>query len=144
MISSTHLGGTGGKHVSVTTTQSTTIDYDVHGEGSPLVLINGLGFRTWAFFKQVPALSRHFSTITFDVREERNLKGGVADLAADTLALLDHLGVRKAHVLGASLGGFVAQHLALERPDLVERWSWWAPATAAGGPRRRPHGRWRG
>jgi pimeloyl-ACP methyl ester carboxylesterase len=107
--------------VPVTITQNTTIDYDIHGEGPPLVLINGLGFRPWAFFKQIPTLSRHFRTITFDVREERNLKGGVADLAADTVALLDHLGVRKAHVLGASLGGFVAQYLALQRPDLVER-----------------------
>jgi 3-oxoadipate enol-lactonase len=107
--------------VPVTITQNATIDYDVHGEGPPLVLINGLGFRPWAFFKQIPTLSRHFSTITFDVRGERNLKGGVADLAADTVALLDQLGVRKAHVLGASLGGFVTQHLALQRPDLVER-----------------------
>jgi pimeloyl-ACP methyl ester carboxylesterase len=106
--------------VPVTITQNATIDYDVHGEGPPLVLINGLGFRPWAFFKQIPTLSRHFSTITFDVRGERNLKGGVADLAADTVALLDQLGVRKAHVLGASLGGFVAQYLALQRPDLVE------------------------
>ncbi len=105
----------------VTITQNATIDYDVHGEGLPLVLINGLGFRPWAFFKQIPTLSRHFSIITFDVRGERNLKGGVADFAADTVALLDHLGVRKAHVLGTSLGGFVAQYLALERPNLVER-----------------------
>jgi pimeloyl-ACP methyl ester carboxylesterase len=102
-------------------TQNATIDYDVHGEGPPLVLINGLGFRPWAFFKQIPTLSRHFSIITFDVRGEGNLKGGVANLAAETVALLDHLGVRKAHVLGTSLGGFVTQYLALQRPNLVER-----------------------
>jgi pimeloyl-ACP methyl ester carboxylesterase len=107
--------------VPVTITQNTTIDYDVHGEGPPLVLINGLGFRPWAFFKQIPTLSRHFSIITFDVRGEGNLKGGVANLAAETVALLDHLGVRKAHVLGTSLGGFVTQYLALQRPNLVER-----------------------
>jgi 3-oxoadipate enol-lactonase len=49
------------------------------------------------------------------------LENGVADLAADVVALLDHLRVGKAHVLGTSLGGFVAQELALVRPDLVDR-----------------------
>ena len=102
-------------------TEETSIDYDLHGEGPPLVLINGLGFGRRGFFKQVPALSRHFSTVTFDVRGERNLEGGVSDLASDVVALLEHLNVRKAHVLGTSLGGFVAQELAIKRPDLVDR-----------------------
>src|SRR5215203_1048558 len=102
-------------------TDNTSIDYDVHGEGPPLLLIGGLGFGRWAWFRQVPAFSRHFKTIVFDVRGERDLRGGVADLVSDVVALLDHLSVKKAHVLGTSLGGFVAQELALERPDLVER-----------------------
>lgn len=102
-------------------TDETSIDYDVHGEGPPLVLINGLGFGRWGWFKQVPAFSRHFRTITFDVRGERGLKNGVVDLADDVVALMDQLRVRKAHVLGTSLGGFVAQELALRRPDLVDR-----------------------
>ena len=102
-------------------TEETSIDYDVHGEGPPLVLIGGLGFGRWGFFKQVPAFLRHFRTITFDVREEQDLDSGVADLTANVVALLEHLDVRRAHVLGTSLGGFVAQQLALERPDLVDR-----------------------
>ncbi len=102
-------------------TDNVSIDFDVQGEGPALVLINGLGFGRWGWFKQLPALSRHFRTITFDVRGERDLEGGVGELASDVVDLLDHLGVRKAHVLGASLGGFVAQELALERPDLVDR-----------------------
>ncbi|MCA1688184.1 MAG: alpha/beta hydrolase [Actinobacteria bacterium] len=105
----------------LTITRNTSIDYDVHGEGPPLVLIGGLGFGRWGWFKQIPALSRHFRTISFDARGERDLEGGIADLVADVVALLDHLNVRKAHVLGTSLGGFVAQELALERPDLVDR-----------------------
>lgn len=103
----------------VTVTENTSIDYDIQGEGPALVLINGLGFGRWGWFKQVPALSRHFRTITFDVRGARDLEG-VGTLADDVVNLLDHLGVRKAHVLGASLGGFVAQELALRRPDLVD------------------------
>ena len=114
--------GTGGSEVPVMITENTSIDYDVHGEGGPpLILINGLGFGRWGFFKQLPALSRHFYTITFDVRGQRDLNGGVSDLAGEVVALLDHLKVRRAHVLGTSLGGFVAQELALKRPDLVER-----------------------
>ncbi|CAA9425770.1 hypothetical protein AVDCRST_MAG82-1748 [uncultured Rubrobacteraceae bacterium] len=102
-------------------THDTSIDYDVQGDGPPLLLINGLGFGRWAWFKQVPTLSRHFRTITFDIRGENSLSGGVADLCAEVVALLDPLRVEKAHVLGTSLGGFVAQKLALERPDLVDR-----------------------
>jgi pimeloyl-ACP methyl ester carboxylesterase len=61
----------GGNDVPVMITQNTSIDYDIHGEGPPLVLIGGLGFGRWEWFKQIPALSRHFRTITFDARGER-------------------------------------------------------------------------
>src|ERR671914_677394 len=105
----------------VTITESTSIDYDINGDGPPLLLISGLGFGRWGWFKQVPAFSRHFRTITFDVRGERSLENGVGDLVGEVVSLLDHLGVGKAHVLGTSLGGFVAQELALVRPDLVDR-----------------------
>jgi pimeloyl-ACP methyl ester carboxylesterase len=115
-------------------TKETSIDYDVYGEGPPLILINGLGFGRWAWFKQIPAFSRHFSTITFDVRGERALRNGVADLVAEVVNLLEHLGVEKAHVLGTSLGGFVAQELALERPDLVDRLVLVCTSYGAGGP----------
>ena len=105
----------------VAITGSTSIDYDVSGEGPPLLLIGGLGFGRWGWFKQVPAFSRHFRTITFDVRGERRLENDVEDLVREVVSLLDHLGVKKAHVLGTSLGGFVAQELALVRPDVVDR-----------------------
>ncbi len=114
--------------------RNTSIDYDVYGEGPPLVLIGGLGFGRWGFFKQIPALSRHFRTITFDVRGERDLSEGVADLVAEVVTLLDHLRIRKAHVLGTSLGGFVAQELALERPDLVDRLVLVCTSYGSGGP----------
>ena len=105
----------------VAITGSTSIDYDISGEGPPLLLIGGLGFGRWGWFKQVPAFSRHFRTITFDVRGERRLENGVGDLVREVVSLLDHLGIKKAHVMGTSLGGFVAQELALLRPDLVDR-----------------------
>ena len=102
-------------------THGISIEYDVHGDGPALILIGGLGFGRWSWFKQVPALSNHFRTIAFDVRGEQSLSYGVADLSAEVVTLLDHLGIEKAHVLGTSLGGFVAQELALERPDLVDK-----------------------
>ena len=102
-------------------TSGTSIDYDVQGKGPPLLLISGLGFGRWGWFKQIPMLSRHFRTITFDVRSTHNLTGGVGDLTAKVVALLEHLDIKKTHVLGTSLGGVVAQKLALERPDLVDR-----------------------
>ncbi len=52
----------------LTITENTSIDYDVQGEGPPLLLINGLGFGRWGWFKQIPAFTWHFRTITFDVR----------------------------------------------------------------------------
>ncbi len=105
----------------VVSTKNASIDYDVRGAGPALVLINGLGFGRWGFFKQVPDLSRHFATITFDARSERDPEGVVGGLAGDLVDLLGHLGVNRSHVLGTSLGGFVAQELALSRPDLVAR-----------------------
>jgi 3-oxoadipate enol-lactonase len=115
-------------------TENTSIDYDIHGEGPPLVLINGLGFGRWGWFKQIPALSRHFRTILFDARGERILKEGVSDLVADVVSLIDHLGIRKTHVLGSSLGGFVAQGLAIKRPDLIDKLVLMCTSYGRGGP----------
>jgi 3-oxoadipate enol-lactonase len=118
----------------VTITANTSIDYDINGEGPSLLLIGGLGFGRWGWFKQVPAFARHFRTITFDIRGERRLENGVHDLVSDVVSLLDHLGVKKAHVLGASLGGFVGQELALFRPDLVDRLVLICTSYGGGGP----------
>lgn len=100
--------------------------YEIHGEGHPLVLIAGVGYGGWFWHRVVPALAEHFQVITFD-----NRGAGGTDkpdgpyttqmMAADTAGLLDGLGIRGAYVMGHSLGGFIAQELALARPDLVER-----------------------
>jgi 3-oxoadipate enol-lactonase len=46
-------------------TDGSSIEYEVHGDGPPLLLIPGMGFGRWGWFKQVPALSRRFRVITF-------------------------------------------------------------------------------
>lgn len=121
-----------------------SVDYDVYGEGTPLLLIAGLGFGRWCWFKQVPAVSRHFRVIAFDIRRLSRLDlldlkdqdHSVADLVAPALALLDHLGIERAHLLGTSLGGFVAQELALQRPETVDRMV--LVCTSHGGPDSEP------
>jgi len=128
-------------------TSDASIDYDVQGEGPVLLMINGLGFGRWAWFKQLPTFSRRFCTVTFDIRNEPQAGLEVADLAGEAVELLDHLGVDKAHVLGTSLGGFVAQKLALDRPDLVDRlvlvctsYGGWGPQAASPATMRRMFG----
>ncbi len=125
----------------VTMIKDSSIDYDVVGEGYPLLLISGLGFGRWSWFKQVPALSGRFRTISFDLRNVGHLDAesgaySVTNLAAHAAALLEHLEIERAHVVGTSLGGFVAQELALRRPELVNRMV--LISTSYGGPGSEP------
>jgi pimeloyl-ACP methyl ester carboxylesterase len=103
--------------------------YEMYGEGPPppLVLVMGMGgsCRGWHAL-QVPELSRHRRILIFDNRGvgESEDPGGpfsTADLADDTAGLLDALGIEKADVLGAFMGGMIAQELALRHPERVDR-----------------------
>lgn len=96
--------------------------YEVSGEGEPLVLVPGFGTGAWIWYRQVGELAREFRVVTFDPRGVgRSAAAGesfdLARLADDVAALLDALGFRSAHVLGASFGGFVAQEFALAYPE---------------------------
>src|SRR5215207_9493020 len=98
--------------------------FESHGEGEPLVLVPGFGHGQWIWFKQMPALARRFRVITFDPRgvarsEARDEPLTIATIAGDVAALLSALGVERAHVLGASFGGFVAQEFALLHPRMT-------------------------
>jgi len=105
---------------------SVAIAYDVRGRGSPVVLIQGLGVGRWGWEPVVDRLARRFLVITID-----NRGIGASDappgpystgtMATDVLAVLDDAGVGRASVVGTSLGGMVAQELALARPDRVDR-----------------------
>ena len=96
------------------------------GRGRPVVLLHGLGScgGDWAF--QVPALEQDVRTILPDLRgsgRSAHPPGpySIAGFADDTWALLDHLGVAEADVVGFSLGGAVALEMALQRPGRVPR-----------------------
>lgn len=100
--------------------------YELHGEGEPLLLIRGLGSTCEGFADQVAGLAPHFQVIAFDNRcvgrsEQPQLAFTIADMADDTAALLDALEVESAHVFGVSLGGMIAQELALRHPQKVRR-----------------------
>jgi pimeloyl-ACP methyl ester carboxylesterase len=101
-----------------------TLYYEEHGQGEPLLCITGLAadHLTWALQLE-PFAARH-RTIAFDNRDvgQSSYADGpydVADMAQDALGLADALGLETFHVLGASLGGAIAQHLALAAPERV-------------------------
>jgi pimeloyl-ACP methyl ester carboxylesterase len=99
--------------------------FEEHGSGFPLLLINGLGSDHLEWLHQVPAFVPHFRVVVFDNRGTG--KSAVppgpyttAQMADDAAALLRFLGIGRAHVLGVSLGGMIAQEVALRHPDRVD------------------------
>lgn len=98
--------------------------YKVQGKGEALVLIPGLGAGHTAWFRQLHAFKKHYKVITFDPRsigrsDRPKQPYGFKALADDVVGLMDHLAVSRAHVLGQSLGGLVAQEVAIDYPDRV-------------------------
>ena len=101
--------------------------YQVHGDGPPLVLVMGIGYDSslWRL-AQVPALSMKFRMVLVDNRDAgRSSKAShsyeIADMADDLAGLLDALGIPRAHLLGLSMGGMIAQEFALRHADRLDR-----------------------
>lgn len=102
------------------------IQYELQGAGTPLVLISGLGYPAWQWKRMLPYLTPHFQVVTFDNRGVGGTDKPAGPynaglLAADTAALLDALGISSAVVMGHSMGGFIAQELALSYPAKVNK-----------------------
>jgi len=102
------------------------IYFEVYGSGHPLVLIPGLGseIRSWAV--QIPVYSKHFQLIAADTRgsgksEKPDVPYTIELLADDIYGLLKTLGIKSAYVMGKSMGGMIAQWLAIKYPELVEK-----------------------
>jgi pimeloyl-ACP methyl ester carboxylesterase len=113
------------------------LHYEVYGNGEPLVLIPGVAGGAWMWSRQVASLATKFRVVTFDPRgigqsSFRSEPLTMRLLADDIAALLRRLGIEQAHILGASLGGFVAQEFALAYPETTRTLS--LCCTSFGGP----------
>ena len=100
--------------------------YQEAGSGDPLLLINGIGGTALSWEPLLPALTARFRVIASDNRGVGRSAAPpgpytTRQLADDAAALLAHLGVARAHVVGSSMGGMIAQELALAYPTLVDR-----------------------
>jgi 3-oxoadipate enol-lactonase len=105
-----------------------------HGNGHPLLLITGLGYAIWSWQRQLPDWSQRFRCIAVENRGTgRSPKPpgpySIEEMADDAAEALDG---RRAHVAGFSMGGYIAQTLAVRHPELVERLV--LVCTAGGGP----------
>jgi pimeloyl-ACP methyl ester carboxylesterase len=100
--------------------------YELVGEGDPLVMIPGLGGNCRVWDSIVPFLADQFTVILVDNRglgrsTPRRPPRTLADYSADIAELLDKLQLDRAHVLGLSLGGIIAQRFAIDHPSRVDR-----------------------
>ncbi len=100
------------------------LHYEEQGQGTPVVLVGGFSGNT-DFFKQlIPMVAENHRTVYYDNRgagiTEYPRQGIKAqDFVDDLRALFDHLGIEKAHLLGWSMGGHIAQEFALQFPELL-------------------------
>jgi pimeloyl-ACP methyl ester carboxylesterase len=104
---------------------SVRIYYETHGQGHPLVFVSGITIdhRFWRL--QVRGLQKDFQVVVFDNRDVGQTKFNICeyeieDMANDLLALLDHLKLARIHLVGFSMGGFIAQSLAARYPDRIQ------------------------
>lgn len=97
--------------------------YEVHGEGEPVIFAHGLGGNHASWYKQVAVLSKAYKVITFDHRGFGNSTDkeglGRSGFVSDLLALLDHLSISKAALVGQSMGGGTMITFANQYPERV-------------------------
>jgi pimeloyl-ACP methyl ester carboxylesterase len=110
--------------MAIATVRTLELYYEEHGSGDPLLLIMGFATDSAAWIFQIPAFAERYRTIVFDNRGVgRSSKPvgpyAIHEMADDAAGLLDTLGIDRAHVLGISMGGMIAQELALRHPERV-------------------------
>ena len=106
-----------------TKVNSVDLYYEIHGIGPPLMLISGLASDSQSWQPVLERLSRHYSVIIFDNRGVGRTKPqdpgiSIPRIADDCVALIEHLGLPSAALLGHSMGGFVALDCAIRYPEI--------------------------
>jgi pimeloyl-ACP methyl ester carboxylesterase len=109
---------------SITTSDGIQIQYEVRGQGTPLLLVMGLGADGSVWAEHVAEYEKHFQCILID-----NRGVGLSDkpegpytslrMAQDVAEVADAMGIKQAHAAGISMGGIIVQELALLRPSLL-------------------------
>ena len=104
-----------------------SLKYEIHGSGYPLILVTGFGatLDLWSH-EFIQPMAKLFQVITLD---NRGIGGSIAPpgkvtmplYASDVIALMDLLGIEKAHLLGISMGGMIAQQVAVSYPNRVSK-----------------------
>lgn len=102
------------------------LHFETRGSGAPLLLVAGLASDSASWLTVWASLASRYRVVAPDNRGvgrtlPQDAPASIDAMADDCAALLDHLGIARAHVLGHSMGGFVAQRLALRHPALVHR-----------------------
>ncbi|MBV9406458.1 MAG: alpha/beta fold hydrolase [Acidobacteriaceae bacterium] len=104
---------------------NTRLYWEAHGSGPAVLLIMGLSFTHEMWYRVLPHLQGRYRAIVFDNRGmgRSDCPRGpysIRQMAADAVEVLNAAGLRKAHTIGASMGGMIAQELALTYPERVE------------------------
>jgi len=109
------------KHEDYALIDGAHIYYEVVGSGHSLVLIHGFSLDSRMWDDQFETFAEHYQVIRYDVRGfgKSDLPDGEISHTDDLQALLDLLGVTEAHVLGFSMGGWIAVEFALLHPELT-------------------------
>ena len=102
------------------------LSYRVYGEGFPVVFIHGYGAKKEVWKPQIAEISKNFSAIIFDLRgtgesDRPNIPYTMKMMADDLNGLLEGLNINKAHIIGRSFGGMIAQNFTLIYPEKVEK-----------------------
>lgn len=116
--------GTQTRAHAVRTRDGHSLHAEVAGDVPTVLLIQGLGYATWAWASYVPTLAERFRVIAFDNRgagrsNKPNETYSIELLADDAHAVVEQLGTQPAHVAGISMGGYIALTLARLHPDAV-------------------------
>ena len=110
----------------VASVNGVNISYTERGQGEPLILIMGYSGDRKGWIFQRRAFRERYRVVTFDNRgvgktSKPDGAYSMKMMADDTVGLMEHLGIEKAHILGVSMGGMIAQEIAINYPERVDK-----------------------